>query len=313
MRKTTLVVMAAGIGSRFGGGIKQLEPVGPSGEIIMDYSVYDAIQAGFDKVVFIIRKDLEKDFREIIGNRMEKIIETAYAFQELDDLPAGFQRPEGRTKPWGTGQAILCCKDLVQEPFAVINADDYYGKEAFRQLHDWLVLEHADNAIAMAGFILKNTLSDNGGVTRGVCKVAEGHTHITDVVETSNIVKTVDGNGTISAEANGVKLNPESYVSMNFWGFPAKDGCAPAYLDVLEQGFKEFFENDVKANPLKAEYLLPTHIGGLLRDGKYTVKVLETKDKWFGVTYKEDKESVVQSFKKLIADGVYKEELYSDL
>ena len=216
--------------------------------------------------------------------------------------------PEGRTKPWGTGQAVLAAKELIHEPFAVINVDDYYGKEAFRQLHDWLVLEHADNAIAMAGFILKNTLSDNGGVTRGVCKVAEGHTHITDVVETSNIVKTEDG-----AEADGVELNPGSYVSMNFWGFPAKEGCAPAYLEVLEQGFKEFFENDVKANHLKAEYLLPTHIGCLLRDRKYTVKVLETKDKWFGVTYKEDKEAVVQSFKKLIEDGVYREELYSDL
>lgn len=221
--------------------------------------------------------------------------------------------PEGRTKPWGTGQAVLAAKELIHEPFAVINADDYYGKEAFRQLHDWLVLEHADNAIAMAGFILKNTLSDNGGVTRGVCKVAEGRTHITDVVETSNIVKTVDGNGTIGAEADGIALNPESYVSMNFWGFPAKEGCAPAYLDVLEQGFKEFFENDVKVNPMKAEYLLPTHIGGLLREGKYTVKVLETKDEWFGVTYKEDKESVVRSFKKLIEDGVYREELYSDI
>ena len=201
---------------------------------------------------------------------------------------------------------------MIHEPFAVINADDYYGKEAFRQLHDWLVLEHADNAIAMAGFILKNTLSDNGGVTRGVCKVAEGHTHITDVVETSNIVKTVT-DGCIGAEADGVELNPESYVSMNFWGFPAKEGCTSAYLDALEQGFREFLENDVKSNPLKAEYLLPTHIGGLLRDGKNTVKVLETKDKWFGVTYKEDKEAVVQSFKKLIEDGVYREELYSDL
>lgn len=311
MKNTTLLIMAAGIGSRFGTGIKQLEPVGLHNEIIMDYSIHDAIEAGFNKIVFVIRKDIEADFRERIGNRVESIckklnVEIAYAFQNLNNVPG--EVPEGRTKPWGTGQAVLAAKELIHEPFAVINADDYYGKEAFRQLHDWLVLEHADNAIAMAGFILKNTLSDNGGVTRGVCKVTEGHTHITDVVETSNIIKTDDG-----ASADGVKLNPESYVSMNFWGFPAKEGCAPAYLDVLEQGFKEFFENDVKANPLKAEYLLPTHIGSLLREGKYTVKVLETKDKWFGVTYKEDKESVVQSFKKLIEDGVYREELYSDL
>ena len=315
MKNTTLLIMAAGIGSRFGTGIKQLEPVGLHNEIIMDYSIHDAIEAGFNKIIFVIRKDIEADFRERIGNRVDVIckalnVEIAYAFQDLNNVPG--EVPEGRTKPWGTGQAVLAAKALIDSPFAVINADDYYGKEAFRQLHDWLVLSHEDNAIAMAGFILKNTLSDNGGVTRGVCKVAEGHTHIIDVVETSNIVKTVD-NGKIGAEADGVELNPESYVSMNFWGFPAKEGCAPAYLDVLELGFKEFFENDVKANPLKAVYLLPTHIGGLLRDGKNTVKVLETKDKWFGVTYKEDKEAVVQSFKKLIEDGVYREELYSDL
>ena len=262
----------------------------------------------------MIRKDIESDFRERIGNRIEAVcermgIEIAYAFQNLNHVPG--EVPVGRTKPWGTGQAVLAAKELIHEPFAVINADDYYGKEAYRQMHDWLVLDHTENAIAMAGFILKNTLSDNGVVTRGVCKVAEGHTHIIDVVETSNIVKTVD-NGKVGAEADGIALNPESYVSMNFWGFPAKEGFAPAYLDVLERGFNEFFENDVKVNPLKAEYLLPTHIGSLLRDGKYTVKVLETKDKWFGVTYKEDKESVVQSFKKLIEDGVYQEELYSD-
>ena len=315
MKNTTLLIMAAGIGSRFGGGIKQLEPVGLHNEIIMDYSIHDAIEAGFNKIIFVIRKDIEADFRERIGDRIEAVcrnlsVEIAYAFQDLNNVPG--EVPPGRTKPWGTGQAVLAAKDLIHEPFAVINADDYYGKEAFRQLHDWLVLDHADSAIAMAGFILKNTLSDNGGVTRGVCKVAEGHTHIMDVVETSNIIKTID-NGRIGAVADGVELNPESYVSMNFWGFPAKEGCAPAYLDVLEQGFREFFEKDVKENPLKAEYLLPTHIGGLLREGKYSVKVLETKDKWFGVTYKEDKAAVVESFQKLISDGVYQEKLYSDL
>lgn len=311
MKNTTLLIMAAGIGSRFGGGIKQLEPVGLHNEIIMDYSIHDAIKAGFNKIIFVIRKDIEADFRERIGNRIEAVcektgVEIAYAYQELDNIPG--EIPEGRSKPWGTGQAVLSAKDMIHEPFAVINADDYYGKEAYRLMHDWLVLEHADDAIAMAGFILKNTLSDNGGVTRGVCKVAEGHTHIIDVVETRNIVKTGTG-----ASVDGVELDPNSYVSMNFWGFPAEEGCMPAYLDVLEQGFKEFFENDVKANPLKAEYLLPTHIGGLLRTGKCSVKVLETKDKWFGVTYKEDKEYVAQNFKRLIEDGVYREELYSDL
>lgn len=309
--------MAAGIGSRFGGGIKQLEPVGLHDEIIMDYSIHDAIEAGFNKIIFVIRKDIEDDFRERIGNRIEAVcgnlgVQIAYAFQDLNNVPGEF--PEGRTKPWGTGQAVLAAKNLIHEPFMVINADDYYGKEAFRQLHDWLILDHADSAIAMAGFILKNTLSENGGVTRGVCKVAEGHTHIIDVVETSNIIKTVDGKtGLVGAEADGVKLNPESYVSMNMWGFPAREGCEPAFMAVLEKEFKTFFKSTVPANPLKAEYLLPTLIGGLLRDGKYTVKVLETNDKWFGVTYKEDKAAVVESFRKLIAEGVYKEDLYSDL
>ena len=259
MKNTTLLIMAAGIGSRFGTGIKQLEPVGLHNEIIMDYSIHDAIEAGFNKIIFVIRKDIEADFRERIGNRVESIckkpnVEIAYAFQDLNNVPGVV--PEGRTKPWGTGQAVLTAKELIDTPFAVINADDYYGKEAFRKLHDWLVMDHNDSAIAMAGFILKNTLSDNGGVTRGVCRVAEGHTHITDVVETSNIVKTV-GNGMIGAEANGVKLDPGSYVSMNFWGFPAKEGHDPAFLTVLEYGFKDFFEKQVPANLSPPKYNSP--------------------------------------------------------
>ena len=314
MRNTTLVIMAAGIGSRFGGGIKQLEPVGLNDEIIMDYSIHDAIQAGFNKIVFVIRKDIEDDFRERIGNRIEAMaqkqnVSIEYAFQDLNNVPEGYVVPNGRTKPWGTGQAVLAAKEFLHEPFAVINADDYYGKEAFRQLHDWLVLDHEDNAYAMAGFILKNTLSDNGGVTRGVCKVQEGHTHIVDVVETSNIVK-VDGN---KVEADGVELDPNSYVSMNFWGFPAKEGQDPAFIEVLERNFIQFFEKDVASNPLKAEYLLPTLIGHLLEENQCTVKVLETHDKWFGVTYKEDKPAVMDSFRNLIEQGIYNEDLYSDL
>ena len=317
--KTTLLIMAAGLGSRFGGGIKQLEPVGLHDEIIMDYSIHDAIKEGFNKIVFVIRKDIESDFRERIGNRIEAVcqkvnVEIAYAYQDLNDVPENCVVPEERTKPWGTGQAVLAAKDLIREPFMVINADDYYGSEAFCKMHAWLTEKHADSVIAMAGFILKNTLSENGGVTRGVCKIEEGHTHISDVVETSDIVKTVDPeNGEVGAESNGTVLNPESYVSMNMWGFPAEEGCTPEFLNVLEQEFKTFFEMDVVNNPLKVEYLLPILIGERLREGKCTVKVLETRDKWFGVTYKEDKELVVNSFKKLIANGVYREELYSDL
>lgn len=317
MRNTTLLIMAAGIGSRFGGGIKQLEPVGFNDEIIMDYSIHDAIQAGFNKIIFVIRKDIEEDFKERIGNRVEAIaqkmhVEIGYVFQDIHDIPEGFTFPNERTKPWGTGQAVLAANELIHEPFAVINADDYYGKEAFQKLHDWLIIDHEDTAYAMAGFILKNTLSDNGGVTRGVCKVEEGHTHVMDVVETSNIVKVVE-DGVLKAKTDDTELDINSYVSMNFWGFPAKEGQDPAFLDVLEKHFITFFKEDVVNNPLKAEYLLPTLIGSLLRENKCTVKVLETHDKWFGVTYKEDKPEVVKSFKKLIEEGVYSTDLYSDL
>ena len=304
--KTTLLIMAAGIGSRFGGGIKQLAPVGPNGEIIMDYSIHDAIKAGFNKIVFIIRKDIEADFREIIGNRIEAMcaeqgVEVGYAFQSLDKLPAGYEVPEGRTKPWGTGQAVLVAKDLLTEPFAVINADDYYGKEAFKQLHAFLTTEAKDTNFCMAGFQLKNTLSDNGGVTRGVCKVnAEGY--LTDVVETSDIVKTADG----GAATGDTVLDAEGAVSMNFWGL------TPTYLTLLEEGFVTFL-NGIDSNPLKAEYLLPIHIGNLLKEDKVSVKVLPTPDKWFGVTYAEDKELVIASFKELYAAGAYESDLFSDL
>ncbi len=299
--KTALIIMAAGIGSRFGGGIKQLEPVGPCGEIIMDYSIHDAMEAGFNKIIFIIRKDIEDDFRTIIGNRIEKVcsakgVEVAYAFQSLQAIPEGFTVPEGRTKPWGTGQAVLTAKELVDCPFAVINADDYYGKEAFVKLHDFLCQD--TGSYCMAGFILKNTLSENGGVTRGICQV-EDNGFLTNVVETSNIVKTATG-----AAVDGVAVNPESYVSMNMWGL------GPEFMAVLEQGFQTFFQTTVPEKPEKAEYLLPIYIGQLLRENKVSVKVLETQDKWFGVTYREDKPAVVASFQELIAKGVYSAPLF---
>ena len=303
MGKATLVIMAAGIGSRFGGGIKQLEPVGPNGEIIMDYSIYDALEAGFDKVVFVIRKDLEKDFREVIGNRIEKQVDTAYAFQELDDIPEQYKdKFRGRTKPWGTGQAILCCKDLVQEPFLVINADDYYGKEAyreaFRHLQKMKDMPQGDRLpVCMVGFVLKNTLSENGGVTRGICQVDADHM-LTDIVETHNIVKTEEGAAVIGEDGSQRAIDVESEVSMNMWGL------TPQFFDVLESGFAQFLA-ETPAENLKAEYLLPTIIGGLLREHRVRVKVLQSKDRWFGVTYKEDKQSVVEEIRKLIASGAY--------
>ena len=302
MGNATLVIMAAGIGSRFGGGIKQLEPVGPDGEIIMDYSIYDALEAGFDKVVFVIRRDLEKDFRESIGSRIEKRVETAYAFQELGDIPAEYQgKFPDRTKPWGTGQAILCCRALVHEPFLVINADDYYGKEAYREAYTCLqtmkdISPGSKLPICMVGFVLKNTLSENGGVTRGICKVDDAHM-LKDIVETHNIVKTENGAVAV-AEDGRREIDVESEVSMNMWGL------TPEFFDILEKGFKDFLKK-TKPDDLKAEYLLPTIIGDLLRDDRVEVKVLQSSDKWFGVTYKEDKEAVVNSIKELIEQGHY--------
>lgn len=305
MAKATLVIMAAGIGSRFGGGIKQLEPVGPNGEIIMDYSIYDAMGAGFDKVVFVIRKDLEKDFKEVIGNRIEKVVEVAYAYQEISDIPEEFkEKYADRAKPWGTGQAILCCKDVVSEPFLVINADDYYGKEAYVEAYNHLIQEQEKNdklQVSMVGFVLGNTLSENGGVTRGICKVDENHM-LTDIVETSNIEKTEKG-AAVRTEDGMAEVDVHSPVSMNMWGL------YPEFFEVLEKGFREFLSK-VEENSLKAEYLLPTIVGDLLADGSADVKVLRSHDKWFGVTYKEDKAAVVASVRALVDGGVYPEKLF---
>ena len=300
MNKATLVIMAAGIGSRFGGGIKQLEPVGPNGEIIMDYSIADAMDAGFDKVVFVIRKDLEKDFKEVIGNRIEEKVQVEYAFQELDDIPEQYREVfRERKKPWGTGQAILCCRDVVHEPFLVINADDYYGKEAYREAYKELTSDKEDSDvmnISMVGFILKNTLSEYGGVTRGVCKVDEKRM-LREIVETHNIIKT-DKGAAVKLDEREEEIDIESPVSMNMWGLQ------PGFFEILEKGFSEFL-SQLNEEDLKSEYLLPTIIGALLKQGKVQVKVLESKDKWFGVTYKEDKEGVVAAIRDMIDKGEY--------
>ena len=302
---TTLIIMAAGIGSRFGEGIKQLAQMGPNGEIIMDYSIHDAKEAGFNKVVFIIRKDIFKEFEEIIGNRIKEHINVEYVFQELDDLPEGFEVPEGRTKPWGTGQAVLCCKDVVKEPFVIINADDYYGKEAFVKLHDFLVSGEdlgREFTMGMGGFILKNTLSDNGTVTRGVSVVDENGL-LSQVHETTGIEMGEDGQIKCDSEEVQEWISPEDKVSMNMWaGYPE-------FLDFLAEDFKDFLMN-VEEGDLKSEYLLPNIVDKLLKEERANVKVLETQDRWFGVTYKEDKETVQEAFRELIADGVYAEKLW---
>lgn len=297
--KTTLVIMAAGMGSRFG-GIKQIEKLGPSGEIILDYSVFDAKEAGFDKVVFIIRKDIEEAFREAVGNRFEGFIDVEYVFQDMNDLPAGYSVPEGREKPWGTGQAILACKGVVNEPFAVINADDYYGKEGFVKIHKFLT-EQANATrpyqFCMAGFRVGNTLSENGTVTRGVCQVENGK--LTHIEETSDIAK---GNGVAVTPKGEIAF--DTPVSMNMWGF------TPAILEELEKGFPKFLDG-IAGNELKAEYLLPTIVGDMVQAGDAVVNVLDVSDKWFGVTYKEDKDSVIKAFADLVEKGVYNKKLYA--
>ena len=313
--KTTLVIMAAGLGSRYG-GIKQLESVGPNGEIIMDYSIHDAIEAGFNKVIFIIRKEIEAEFRKVIGDRIEEIgskknVEIEYAFQALDDLPKGYPLPEGRKKPWGTGQAVLSCKDLIHEPFAVINSDDYYGKKAFVQVHDFLINYSPERPreFCLAGFVLENTLSEHGGVTRGVCRVnADGY--LTEITETYNIVKTEDGPFEIR-ESGGTgsyyAIDPKSPVSMNMWGF------TPEFLPLLEQGFDDFLAH-LGEDENTAEYLIPKYIAKLLLQKKATkvsVKVLNTDEQWFGVTYREDKDAVVAAFEKLVEQGVYDADLFA--
>ena len=290
--------MAAGIGSRFGQGIKQLEKVDEHGHIIMDYSVHDALEAGFDKIIFIIRKDMEKEFREIIGDRIksECNAEIEYAFQELQDIPE--EVPAGRTKPWGTCHAVLAARNLIDTPFCVINADDYYGKEGFAAIHAELIKEDGDSC--MAGFVLKNTLSDNGAVTRGVCNMAEGY--LTKVIETREIVKTIGG-----AEAAGKKLDQNSLVSMNMWGL------RPDFIESLKKGMEKFLKTKAVEDPLKSEFLIPNFVEELLEQEAIKVKVLTTHDIWYGMTYQEDVASVKQKFREMISSGKYDTDLYADL
>lgn len=296
--------MAAGIGRRFGNGIKQLESVGTNGEIIMDYSVHDAIKSGFNKIVFIIRKDIEDDFRKKIGERIEKIcfdcnVEVKYAFQELDDIP--FSVPKGRTKPWGTGHAVLVAREFINEPFAIINADDYYGKTAFQKMHDYLCNNIKSNSYCMMGYTLKNTLSENGSVTRGLC-ITDNNQNLIKIVETRNIIKTKFG-----TEADGSAIDINSYVSMNMWGF------TPEFMEKLEIGFNDFLKNEAAREPLTAEFLVPIFVDKLLNGKTISVKMIPTSDIWLGMTYKEDIPAVVKGFKKLIENGEYTPNLYSDL
>lgn len=301
MTNKTLVILAAGIGSRFGGGVKQLTPVDDHGHLIIDYSIHDAIAAGFDKIVFIIRHDIEADFRAVIGDRIEELckplgVDIAYAYQEISNTLA-FPGKEKliRPKPWGTGHAVLCAAEHINSPFAVINADDYYGKNGFVKAVGFLT-SHPDS-YGLIGYQLKNTLSDNGGVTRGICSVNQGR--LVGIAETKNIVKTADG-----AEADGKAVDVESLVSMNFWCYPQE------FISVLNTGFPEFISTT--PNREKDEYLLPIIADEMLKNGT-EFSVLPTDDHWFGVTYQEDRPAVEAAFQKLIEGGEYKADLYSDM
>ena len=308
MNKPVLVVMAAGMGSRYG-GLKQLDPIDDNGHVILDYSVYDAHRAGFETVVFVIKPEIEDVFREKIGNRIAKVMNVEYVFQRSDDLPEGYSVPEGRTKPWGTAQAVLAARHVVDGPCAVINADDYYGPEGFDEIYNYL-LHHPDTAdmyeYAMVGYLLKNTVTENGSVARGVCtETASGYLH--SIVERTKIVKgEINPRYTEDDGETWHDLSGDDAVSMNLWGFQK------SYLEEAWAGFPAFLDKTLAENPLKGEYFLPTVVSNLLSQRKARVKVLRSNDKWYGVTYKEDKPMVVAALANLREKGLYPEMLWED-
>ncbi|QAT39932.1 sugar phosphate nucleotidyltransferase [Clostridium sp. JN-9] len=304
MVKPTLVIMAAGMGSRYG-GLKQIDPVGPNGEIIMDYSIYDAIKAGFGKVVFIIKKEIEDTFRETIGNRISKIIDTDYVYQEVNKVPSNFKVPQGRIKPWGTAHAVLCCKDVVNTPFAVINADDFYGSTSFEEIGRFLSQVKDDKEFynyAMVGFKLENTLTEHGSVARGICNV-DDENYLINITERTQIKKFEDAAKYTEDGEDWIDIPKGSTVSMNTWGF------TPSIFEELEKGFTKFLEDD-KEDILKAEYFLPSVVDNLIAEGRAKVKVITSREQWHGVTYKEDKPHVNKAINDLINNGVYPEKLW---
>ncbi len=292
-KEPTLVVMAAGMGSRYG-GLKQIDPIGPNGEIIMDYSIYDAVRAGFKRVIFIIKRELLDTFKEAVGDRVSKHIKVEYAFQEIDDLPDGYEVPAERVKPWGTGHAVMAARNLIDGPFAVINADDFYGFEAFNALYKFLSeAEDSPYTFALAGYKLYNTLTENGTVSRGVCVVEDGY--MTDITERTKIAKC--GDGAKYSEDGGetwTDISPDSVVSMNTWGF------TKGMMDELVSRFNKFLDKALAENPLKGEYFLPFVVDELIKEGKAKVRVLQTGEKWYGVTYKEDKPTVKSAITEMM-------------
>jgi len=300
--RTTLVFMAAGFGSRFSGGVKQLEPVGPNGEVLMDYAVHDALAAGFSRVVFVTRRDIVQDFRSSVGGRVEKKCDVDYVYQELSDLPEGFAVPEGRRKPWGTGQAVLACRNTVHEPFCVLNADDYYGPTAFRRIHAHLTeLRKGDGLdCCMAGYVLGNTLSESGAVTRGICH-ADAHGRLNAIQEQHGVISE-NGRPCIRGKDGLYPINPRTLVSMNIWGMPAE------FIDYVQEMFPEFLRK-IQPGDMTAEFLLPTIVGNMIRSGRGSVQVIPTEDRWFGMTYAEDKRQAREQIRALIDAGKYPEKL----
>ena len=305
--KTALVIMAAGMGSRFG-GLKQLAQVGPHGEKIIDYTIFDAVRAGFDRVVFIIKEELYDTFREVVGDPASSRVKVDYIFQRLEALPAGFLVLAERRKPWGTGHAVLCCRETVQEPFAVVNADDYYGPHAFKEIYNYLSTHEDDDKYryTMVGYILENTLTENGHVARGVCTTDENH-QLVGICERTHIEKR--GDVTAYTEDDGATwttIPAGSIVSMNMWGFTS------SILKEIGSRFPKFLEENLPKNPMKCEFFLPSVVGELLAEDKATVEVLKSEDKWYGVTYKEDKPVVVAAIQKLKDEGRYPQKLWED-
>ena len=298
MKKPVLVIMAAGMGSRYG-GLKQMDPVGPDGELILDYSLFDARRAGFERAVIIIKKENEKDFREVLGDRVSRHMQIDYAYQSLDGIPEGFDIPEGRVKPWGTGHAVLSALEAVDgAPFCAINADDYYGREAFQLCYDHLSNLKGDGDICMVGYLLKNTLSETGSVARGVCTLNEENC-LSDLKERTHIISTVDGPMFTEDGKIYELLSPETVVSMNMWGFPG------AFMQRLQEGFPKFLQEKVPLNPMKAEYYLPGAVDDQLTAGTATARVYTTPDKWFGVTYRNDRPLVVEALARMTGEGLY--------
>ena len=300
MQEPTLVVLAAGMDSRFG-GLKQITAVDDHGHAIIDFSLYDAYRAGFRKVAFIIKHEIEEDFKNAVGRRMEKYFDVKYVYQQLDMLPEGYTVPEGRVKPWGTGHAVLCCKGIVEGPFAVINSDDFYGRSAYQKLYDFLTGERGGNEHAMVAYLLKNTVTENGSVARGVCQVEDGY--LTDVVERTKIFKDGDNGRYTEDGETFYPLSGDVPVSMNCWAF------SHSMLQQLADDFPAWLDANLPVNPTKCEYFLPFVANDMIKAGKGKVKVLSCDEAWYGVTYKEDLESVVSAIRNMRSEGIYPEAL----